>query len=94
MPRIADSMEGMDVSLLDYGMWQKLDSISGLTSEHHEDHGIMKTRKRTNEYDLRLLADSRSNRYKSASADDLSLRVPNEPETDSNFSITNISRKP
>ena len=88
MPRIADSMEGMDVSLLDDEKWQRLDSISGLTSEHHEDHGIKKTRKRTNEYDIRFLQDSRSSRYKSARSGDRSLLLPNDPETQGNFSMT------
>ena len=45
MPRIADSMEGMDVSLLDDEKWQKLDSNFGATSEHHEDHVFKKAQK-------------------------------------------------
>ena len=38
MPRIADSMEGMDVSLLDYEKWRRLDGNVVHISEHPEDH--------------------------------------------------------
>jgi hypothetical protein len=42
VPRIADSIDGIDAGLLDYELWQRLDRNMGHISEHLEDHDFKK----------------------------------------------------